>query len=167
MALTGCRYCQKEVDSNAGTCHHCGAPIKRRFLGCMTIVSILFLIGFIGAMIVLIGRAVSPPTSKSADHKIKTTAHKTNRAEGPGNRLACKIMMKFVEEYLHSPESLKLPSFSEDLTSHVESLGNQKYRISSWFDLTDVFGATIRTYFTGEVEQVSEDQWQLVSFCIK
>jgi len=79
------------------------------------------------------------------------------------NSMMAYIMMEdFIPKYLKSPSSVKFPGFlKKDL--HTTFLGNCTYRIRSYVDSQNSFGAMIRTWFTGEIKQISADRWQLVS----
>lgn len=63
--------------------------------------------------------------------------------------------------------------------SHIIQLDNKVFCTSKrtpdpntmeslcYVDSKNSFGATIRSRFSGEVEQISEDKWRLISFDIK
>lgn len=76
------------------------------------------------------------------------------------------IMQQFVSARLKSPSSAEFPDVFDGADKHVTNLGNQRYRIQSYVDSQNGFGAMIRTHFTGEVEQTSEDNWRLLSLDI-
>ncbi len=76
------------------------------------------------------------------------------------------MMEKFVKERLRSPSTSKFPGALER-SDHVQYLGNQKYKINSWVDSQNAFGATIRTHFSGEIMQVDKDNWKLISLDLK
>ena len=75
------------------------------------------------------------------------------------------IMMKdFVKQRLKAPSTAIFPEVLErDRDNHVRSLGDHKYHISSYVDAQNSFGAMMRTRFEGEIQQISKDQWQLLS----
>ncbi len=80
--------------------------------------------------------------------------------------IAAYIMMEdFVTRRLKSPTSARFPGISER-QRHVTALGNGKYRIESWVDAQNAFGAQIRNRFVGEILQVDEDQWRLISLSL-
>ena len=68
-----------------------------------------------------------------------------------------------VKNRLVSPASATFPSRSEGRMNHVQNLGNQRYRINSYADSQNRFGATLRTRFVGEIRQISNDTWRLES----
>jgi hypothetical protein len=82
--------------------------------------------------------------------------------EGNDKIMAYIMMQDFVKRRLKSPRTAKFAGASEKM-SHTTYLGNQKYKIHSYVDAQNTFGALIRTQFIGEIEQVSEKEWQLIS----
>ena len=85
--------------------------------------------------------------------------------EGRDNSvLAYNIMKEFVKRELVSPTTAKFPGmvFGE-ARGHIKRLPDHKYRIVSYVDSQNSFGAMIRTNFVGVVQQVSEDQMRLMS----
>lgn len=73
------------------------------------------------------------------------------------------MMEDFVKERLKAPKSAEFPGIFDGRADHVTYLGNQKYRIASYVDAQNSFGATIRNNFVGEIEQTSEDNWRHIS----
>lgn len=53
----------------------------------------------------------------------------------------------FVEKQLKSPSTAKYPKVMEK-DNHITELGNNRYKINSWVDSQNSFGATIRTRFS-------------------
>lgn len=80
------------------------------------------------------------------------------------NSLMAYIMIEdFVKERLVSPGSARFPGIFDGKADHITYLGNQRYRIVSWVDSQNAFGASLRTYFTAEIEQTGEETWRLIS----
>lgn len=52
MALRTCKECGKEVSSRADKCPNCGAPVKRKGIGCCGGILILLFIGIIASAII-------------------------------------------------------------------------------------------------------------------
>ncbi len=150
MALKKCKECGKEVSSKAKNCPNCGAPIKKQIStgsGCLIIILFVLFIGWIFSSIF--------DTPSSTDWRSEN------------NSIAANVMMeKFVKERLRSPSTSKFPGALER-SDHVQYLGNQKYKINSWVDSQNAFGATIRTHFSGEIMQVDKDNWKLISLDLK
>ena len=77
------------------------------------------------------------------------------------NSTMAYIMVKdWVLERLISPSTAKFPS---DTRNHSVKISGQKYRVSSYVDAQNRFGATIRINFVGIVEEIDEGKWQLIS----
>lgn len=80
------------------------------------------------------------------------------------NKSMAYIMMEdFVKRRLKSPNTAEFPGVFDRRLDHVTSLSDHKYRIVSYVDAQNSFGVQIRTRFVGEIQQVSDDQWQLIS----
>jgi hypothetical protein len=61
--------------------------------------------------------------------------------------LAYSYAEDFVKQKLKSPSSAEFPgTFEKD--EHITELGNRKYKINSWVDSQNSFGAQIRTNFS-------------------
>jgi hypothetical protein len=103
------------------------------------------------------GGASSTGSGTSASTPRKTWKDRDN------STMAYIMMEDFVKRRLRSPSTADFPGFFGGRGDHVQYLGEQKYRIVSWVDAQNAFGATIRNNFVGEIQQVSEEQWQLIS----
>lgn len=80
------------------------------------------------------------------------------------NKSMAYIMMEdFVKNRLKSPSTAEFPGVFDGKLDHVTSLGGQKYRIASYVDAQNTFGGTMRTRFIGEIQQVSDNEWRLIS----
>jgi len=80
------------------------------------------------------------------------------------NKSMAYIMMEdFVKQRLKSPSTAEFPGVFDGKLDHVTAIGNQTYRIVSYVDAQNSFGAQIRTKFIGEIKQTSADRWQLIS----
>jgi hypothetical protein len=80
--------------------------------------------------------------------------------------LAYKYMEIFVKQNLISPGTAKFPGVFDGKKDHIKYLGGERYRIVSWVDSQNVFGANIRTFFAGEIEQIGENEFALISLNI-
>ncbi|MBW2602686.1 MAG: hypothetical protein JRE28_00010 [Deltaproteobacteria bacterium] len=123
-------------------------------MGCGGILLVLFILFIIGSIM----NSLEDKTSGK-----KSTAPTTSWREQDRSSMAYIMMEDYVKTRLKSPKSAEFPGVFDGKLDHVSYLGNQKYRINSWVDAQNAFGATIRTRFVGEIEQVSIDQWRLVS----
>lgn len=92
----------------------------------------------------------------------KGTPAKDWRSES-NSGMAYIMMEDFVRDRLKAPRTAHFPGVFDNRDEHVTFLGSQKYRIVSYVDSENSFGAMIRTRFVGEIKQVEEDRWQLIS----
>jgi hypothetical protein len=154
MALKKCTECNNEVSSKAKICPQCGAPVKQNIssgVGCL-------IIGF------LVMLAMCATLIDSSDNASKTTSKpKTSWKQEDNSTMAYIMMEDFVKQKLKSPSTAKFPGVFDGKADHIKYLRNQEYRIVSWVDSQNAFGATIRTRFIGEIQQISKDEWQLNS----
>jgi hypothetical protein len=80
------------------------------------------------------------------------------------NSIMAYIMMEdFVKRELKSPGSAKFPGVFDGRQDHVTRLQDYKYKIVSYVDAQNSFGALLRTKFIGEIQQVSDEEWRLIS----
>lgn len=84
-------------------------------------------------------------------------------ANNDNSAMAYVVMQKHVESRLKTPGSAEFPLFK----NHVEKLGSTRYRITSYVDAQNSYGAAIRTHFVGVVEQADEHEWTLLSLNLK
>lgn len=67
---------------------------------------------------------------------------------------------RIIERHLKSPASAKFP-LSSASSVKISQLGKCKYRVESYVDSQNAFGAMIRTPFSITVEGVpTKDEWQ-------
>ena len=150
MALKECKECRREVSSEAEKCPNCGAPIKTKSsFGCLSAFGLILLIGFLG--------------SQFGEKSVTTKDWKTKA----DNTAAYVMVQETVRGQLKSPSTAKFPVDYKNPEVSVIHYGNQRYSVKSYVDSQNSFGATIRTRFSGEVEQIAEDKWRLISFDIR
>lgn len=103
-------------------------------------------------------------TSKETLEQIKARVEAEVQAEvkkPKHNKLgAFTIAQDFIGSRLKCPRTAKWPwvSYSK-VTVH---LGNGRYRISSYLDAQNGFGALVRIHFICVVEHISGDRWRLI-----
>ena len=68
-----------------------------------------------------------------------------------------------VEGRLVAPSTARFPGIFDGRAGHVTRLGGQRYRIRSYVDSQNSFGAQVRTHFTAEVEQTGRGVWRVRS----
>jgi len=146
MALINCLECKKEVSDSALSCPHCGFQLKEKekvvksqvkkpkkkhstFLTWIIIIAVLmtiFYITYIGSV---------------EDNSSLNSSSSTNKF------VAYSYAEDFVKQNLKSPSTADFPGVSEK-DQHITNLGGGKYKIESWVDSQNSFGATIRAKFS-------------------
>ena len=81
--------------------------------------------------------------------------------EMDNSSMAYVMMQNFVKDRLRIPGSAKFELITEP-DCQIEK-GGFEYKISSWVDSQNSFGAMIRTRFFGTIRQIDRDNWGLVS----
>ena len=76
---------------------------------------------------------------------------------------AWAYMQQFVEKKLKSPSSADFPFGG---SRHVTPLGGGRYRVDSYVDAKNSFGAQLRTHFEGVIKRVPSG-WELESLRFK
>lgn len=144
MALINCPECKKEVSDSAKTCPHCGYKLiedevqrtntqsikPKKKSGCLTL---FIIVAVLLVILYIIG--------SNGDDSSSSSSTSTNKF------LAYNYAENFVEKKLKSPSTAEYPGVSEK-DRHITDLGGGKYKIDSWVDSQNGFGATIRTNFS-------------------
>jgi len=141
MALINCPECKKEVSKTAKVCPHCGYKLKKK-KGCLYYIGIAILI-VIGLVII---ELATQDNSSSSDRDFG------------GERLAYNLSKDYVLQNLKSPKSAKFPGLFES-KNHVTDLGGGRYKIVSWVDSKNSFGAEIRTEYSCIMVNKGGDKW--------
>ena len=155
--LKKCDDCGHEVSVRAKECPSCGAPLKNPQkipqkksaninIGCLVALGVMLLIWIFSSL--------------STDDKSPGQATDWHKQD---NFTAYYMMEGFVKDRLKSPKTADFPGTLDGRDKHVTYLKNQKYRIVSYVDSQNSFGALIRTHFIGEIEQIEKDRWQMNS----
>jgi hypothetical protein len=76
---------------------------------------------------------------------------------------ALLLVQKHVKKHLKAPSTAEFPGMFDDRPV-VRSLGSNKFRIRSWVDAENGFGATIRMNYDYTVETDGQDGWRVLSF---
>ena len=71
------------------------------------------------------------------------------------------MLQQFVEKQLKSPGSAKFPTVANEEVI-IENVGEQTYVVTAFVDSQNGFGAMLRTYFVGKIQQTSADNWKLI-----
>ena len=108
-----------------------------------------------------------PTVKKPAKNVNKQTQQKQTKKSGGDEGMAWVMAQSFVKKTLKSPSSASFGSVfngdwqnPDDVTKH---LGDDKYRISTWVDAQNSFGATIRKEFTCVVKKNGDNTWSCQS----
>lgn len=144
MALKNCAECGQPVSTKASKCPNCGAPTTSPVvvgIGCL----VLLLILGGGCLLSVRGcGSVDPDAWRTTDNSVE----------------AYVMMQDFVRDRLKAPATAEFPWDGVSATTKVE---DRKYRIRSYVDSQNSFGALIRTTYVGELEQVDRTKWKLIS----
>lgn len=81
--------------------------------------------------------------------------------------LAYNITEDWVKQRLKAPSTAEFPGIFDGKADHIQRLDDKKYRIRSWVDSQDAFGAQIRTHWEAVVQQTGEYDWKLLSLTIE
>ena len=73
------------------------------------------------------------------------------------------MMQEFVKKNLKSPSTAQFPDYKEITINK----NNFVYSVSGYVDAQNSFGAIMRTYYSGKIEQVSKDNWRGVDLNFK
>jgi len=172
MAMTKCKECGEAVSDQAESCPHCGVPLKakkegkgskggRRQFGCGSLILVLIIMGAIGSILDPHG-GTGGGGSGSDNSRSSTTDWRQE-----DNSIMAYIMMEdFVKDRLKSPSTAEFPGVWDGRNEHISKAGAQTYKINSYVDAQNSFGASIRTRFTGTIKQISKDRWQLQSLTL-
>jgi len=155
--LIKCKTCEKEISRTAKSCPHCGElsqinwnpELKKKHIIIICVGIILFCIMVVTCIVNM--PEEDPNAWKTEDNKI----------------MAYIMIEDFVKQRLKSPGTAEFPGVLDGKIDHVTALGNQTYRIISYVDAQNSFGAMIRTKFIGEIKQTSDVRWQLISLNLK
>lgn len=146
--LVPCKACGKQIAFDV-TCPHCGKNNKRVTTGasgCVILCCILFvLISLLGSLSDSGSSSSRPDTARDSD--------------------AIIMAQDFVEQRLRSPASAKFPWSDEHRVVKVPDQPNV-WRINSYVDSQNGFGAMIRSRWYCELEYIGDDKWILKDIAI-
>lgn len=156
--LINCKQCGYPVPSNKKTCGKCGAirPIDPRIKK-LGIAAALTLPLFMCSLCILMAYLL-PDDYRSQTRSIKKPSVSQPTEYKEDKYMAYAAMQHIVEQKLTSPSTA---SFPWGMSDHVKYIGDNQYMISSWVDSQNGFGATVRTNFSGVVEQTGEESWDV------
>lgn len=163
-----CPKCQNTVDVKNKYCHHCGEDLSQRrevsttrnssrntknsdipSIGNKTLLWILAIALIFGI------RLCRKNQNNSSDYGVQQN---DSRQEA---LLAYEFAKTYVKNNLKSPSTASFPGTFERI-KHIEEIGVGTYRILSWVDSQNAFGAILRTNFSCVVK-IDSDKATLVS----
>ena len=98
------------------------------------------------ALVLLIGKMANDKKNIPWDEKDESS-------------LAYIMMQDHVKARLKSPASAQFAPYA----GKVKMLDHQIYEITSHVDSQNSYGATLRSTFTGKIQQTSKDNWKLIT----
>lgn len=158
MALGKCKECGEQVSSKADKCPHCGAPAKKSGSsagGCLVLI-----------IVVVVGIWVLAGSDESGSGEPSTSAPSTSWETRDNSTMAYIMMEDFVKRRLKAPSTAKFQGILDGRGDAVTRLADHAYRIDSYVDAQNGFGAQIRNRFRGEIKQTSDRGWHLQSLTI-
>lgn len=143
-----CPNCGHDEEVRIDTCSNCGFVFPESKLRQWVTIIVIMIAGSVLSFAFI---------------DLETTERDQERWLKRDNSIMAYIMTEsWVKENLVSPGSAEFPdSFTK--RQHTRRMTDQRYRIESYVDSQNQFGAMLRTYFTAEVQQVGESNWQLNS----
>ena len=78
--------------------------------------------------------------------------------------MAAVMVQDAVKKRLYAPGKADFPTIYDE---EVRMLGEHKYKYESYVDAENMYGGTIRVYFSGEAECLGEGKWRVFNlrFC--
>lgn len=142
MAEKQCPACKMMIDKKAKVCPHCRKKFGLTWPA--KIFLALIILGFIGYL-----------SGPSKDSNIKSPDATENRAF-----TAWAVHRVFIENALKAPSTA---DFAPQSKSSIETIEKNTYRISSYVDSQNSFGAKIRTRYSIILKDNGPNNWQLIN----
>ena len=155
--LPSCRECGHRVGRSAKTCPSCGATSPATSTATQLVIGAIAFACFLSVLLTFSSIFDSFTPFPSFDND--TPYEKT---QGEGNASMARVMIHdFVQARLASPSSAEFPGIFE--MPKVQTLGNNRYRLRSWVDSQNTFGALLRASFVAVVREGENDKGKLES----
>ncbi|MCU0588643.1 MAG: hypothetical protein MUF52_10870 [Syntrophobacteraceae bacterium] len=160
-----CPKCEREQPDDSQECLKCGV-IFSKIQDSVTSnqmdppSSNPFRIGLFYATICLFVMALYAGAHSLGSLAVTPDYPKVSWVEKDASLEAFIMMENFVKERLKAPANA---DFKRGYSDSVTRIERQKYRVISWVDAENSFGAKIRNHFIGVIEQIENDRWSLIS----
>lgn len=125
-----CPDCLAEIPKEAKKCSHCGTKQKAQLTKKQVVGVLVFMVLFVVMIASIAGSGGSSSSSTTAQVADEGRAH--------------IIAQNYVETILKSPSTADFPTY--DYTA--SDLGNGKFKVISYVDSQNSFGATVRSNYT-------------------
>ena len=172
-----CKDCKNEISESMHTCSHCGSTDfhdveqiehfnTKLEIKDWKVVAIIFLVVVISVKFI-----TNKTIEKQREYReVKQNnivepkkEHKSRRVEDNNVHAAWAYIQIYVESQLKSPNTA---DFRFGGYRDVTYLGNGLYSFNSYVDSENSFGAKIRTYFSGTIQEVPGG-WAIQTFQFK
>lgn len=155
MAMHDCRECGKRISDEAGSCPHCGAPVRGNLLkaqyGKESVPPILKLI--FGAIVI---GGIIHYCSNQEPVPEKTPEEKCNDTTS-----AYFMSQEFVKKKLESPSTADFP-YSKASGVETINVSQCTHVVRAYVDSQNTFGATVRTkYYVKLHNDLGTDMWHV------
>lgn len=152
MTLVKCPDCSSDVSTSARECAQCGCPVgPQPARGSNQLIQGLALLLFMAVTIGVVAVVASPSEDRSSS------------VEDDDVHGAWAYAQQFVKQDLKAPSTAEFPFGGY---RHVQPLGDGRYRVTSYVDAQNSFGAALRTHFEAVLRR-APDRWELESLQIR
>lgn len=154
-----CPTCKESMHEDARKCPHCQS--EQPLNAGQTIAAVIGLVVLVS--LVLVGYNSCTDSDRVPPDQMPRDWERAQERSNTGHpSLALSMAQDFVKERLIAPGSAEWPGFFER-DGHVTALGNKRYRVRSWVDSQNAFGALLRIQYTAVVVDAAGDRWTLES----
>ena len=156
-----CRVCEQSIPEKSNFCPECGAKQKKDNMLIKSIATIVITSLSCYLLFMVCSSITNETTVKEKKEIIVKDWKELDRKVS-----AYYMCMDWVKDRLKSPASADFQSVYDGRHNKTVRT-NQRYKIESYVDSENSFGANIRTNFICITTQVSEGKWELNTLEIK